>query len=114
MAREARERDDDGGNGADHHASKVADLLHEAGSFPSREHALRFLLHSKDGAALLHRLRTTKMEKEPPMNDIEKLRAERAENLRSLFKSAGPVAVCKVIVEDGHAHGIGESELVAF
>jgi hypothetical protein len=53
--------------GVDHHVSRIADLLHEAGSFATREQALAHLLHTKDGAALLHRVRMSKQE-EPPMN----------------------------------------------
>jgi hypothetical protein len=50
------EGDDDGGGTSDHYASKIADLLVEAGSFPDRRRALGHLLHHKDGRALLDRL----------------------------------------------------------
>src|SRR5262249_51460433 len=36
--------------GNDHHASKAADLLVESGSHSTREEALAYLLHHKDGA----------------------------------------------------------------
>jgi hypothetical protein len=45
--------DDDVGKQADHHASTVADLLVEAGSFPHRAAALQHLLHKPSGQALL-------------------------------------------------------------
>src|ERR1700730_14653429 len=44
----ADDRDDSGGGASDHHASKVADLLVEAGSFPHRAAALQHLLHKPD------------------------------------------------------------------
>ena len=47
----------DNGEGGDHHASKVADLLVESGSFETRKAALAHLLHHKNGAALLRRER---------------------------------------------------------
>jgi hypothetical protein len=47
--------DRDGGNVSDHHASKVADMLVEAKSFPDRASALQYLLHKPSGQALLSR-----------------------------------------------------------
>jgi hypothetical protein len=58
VLKEDDEADDD--ERPDHHASVIADLLVEAGSFATRDAALQYLLHTHDGAALLHRMRTTK------------------------------------------------------
>jgi hypothetical protein len=93
--------------GDHHHASKVADLLHESGRFGSRSEALAWLLSHKDGAALLQRLHTHKGD--DTMNNAE-LEAERTEKLRALVKSAGIVAVAKAIVDGQRAYGIDEPE----
>src|ERR1700726_3728563 len=50
-----RKRNDGSGGASDHHASKVADLLVEAGSFPHRAAALQHLFHKPEGQALLRR-----------------------------------------------------------
>jgi hypothetical protein len=73
----------------EHHASKVADLLVEAGSFPTREQALAHLLHHKDGAALLRRL--SKQKDTSAMSD----------NWTSIAKDHGVIAVAKHVVENG-------------
>jgi hypothetical protein len=92
-------RNDGGGGASDHHASKVADLLVEAGSHPDRSAALDYLMHSPHGAALLHRM----SKKETiPMKDT----------LESIMKDGGPVSVCKAIVDRGRSP-CGEHELVA-
>jgi hypothetical protein len=93
--------------GDHHHASKVADLLHESGRFGSRSEALAWLLSHKDGAALLQRLRAHKGVN--TMNKSE-LEAERTKKLRSLVKSAGIIAVAKAIVDEGRSYGIDEHE----
>jgi hypothetical protein len=49
-----------------------------------------------------------KTAKESPM-DIEKLRAERTENLLAIGKAGGAVAMAKILVADDDAHGIDES-----
>jgi hypothetical protein len=48
--------DDDAGKRVDHHASTVANLLVEAGSFPHRAAALQHLLYKPSGQALLARM----------------------------------------------------------
>jgi hypothetical protein len=42
--------------------------------------------------------------------DIEKLKAERTENLLAIGKAGGAVAMAKILVADNDAHGIDESE----
>jgi hypothetical protein len=65
MAKAGADGDDDGDDDAgtekqaDHHASTVADLLVEAGSFPHRAAALQHLLHKPTGHALLQRMHKT-------------------------------------------------------
>jgi hypothetical protein len=63
------ETDDGNGNEQRHHVDQLADLLVEAGTSDgelSREEALRWLLHTRDGSALIARMRahkrTTSME----------------------------------------------------
>jgi hypothetical protein len=87
---------------ADHHASTVADLLVEAGSFPHRAAALQHLLHKPTGQALLQRMHKT--EKELPMDKIEPL--------RDVVKQRGIVAVAKSIVDENRSYGITEHEFV--
>jgi hypothetical protein len=92
--------------GDHHHASKVADLLVEADIAPDRATALRHLLRSHDGAALLHRLRGTHKStaKEQPMN--------RTEELRDIAKTYGVTKLAKLICEGNSSHGISEHEIV--
>src|SRR5262249_7155907 len=85
--------------GNDHHASKAADLLVESGSHSTREEALAYLLHHKDGAALLRRL-SNNIRKESTMSK-EELEAERTEKLREVVKAYGITALAKQIVADG-------------
>ncbi|HMF28917.1 MAG TPA: hypothetical protein VKE42_09100 [Candidatus Cybelea sp.] len=106
MARLEREGEDDGDDddgddgerAVEHHASKVADLLTESKSFPSREVALRYLLHHKDGQALLHRMR-------------KGANMAKKDTWQSIAKEYGVIAVAKMIADDGDAHGLGEAEL---
>jgi hypothetical protein len=93
-------RKDDSGA---HHVSHLADLI-AVGSdgAVSRAQALHFLLHTKEGAATVHRLRTHKKE------EI----VTRTEELRAIAKDYGVVRLAKVICDDG-AHGITEHELTA-
>jgi hypothetical protein len=87
---------------ADHHASTVADLLVEAGSFPHRAAALQHLLHKPTGQALLQRMNKTG--KELPVDKIEPL--------RDVVKQRGIVAVAKSIVDENRSYGISEHEFV--
>jgi hypothetical protein len=102
FADDAHDEAADGGN--DHHASKIANLLVESGSHCTREEALAFLLHHKDGAALLRRLN-----KSSEANTM----ITPQDKLRDLAKRAGPIAIAKVIVEDDNSFGISEHELTA-
>src|SRR5262249_34094321 len=95
----------------DHHASKVADLLVEAGTASDRRTALAWLFHNREGAALLSRLRKSHQEESTAMSKtVEELEAERAEKLRAVVKAHGIVAVCKQIIADGSGYGIDEAE----
>jgi hypothetical protein len=93
------------GGASDHHASKVADLLVEAGSFPHRAAALQHLLHKPSGQALLQRMHKAEAHTGKESN-------MRGETLESILKDAGPVRLCKGIVERQRAP-CGEAELVA-
>jgi hypothetical protein len=98
LADDEIDRDDGGGGASDHHASKVADLLVEAGSHPDRSAALSYLLHSPHGAALLHRM---SKKETTPMKDT----------IHSIMKSGGIAATCAAIVAKGST-SISEHELV--
>jgi hypothetical protein len=98
LADDEIDRDDGGGGASDHHASKVADLLVEAGSHPDRSAALSYLLHSPHGAALLHRM---SKKETTPMKDT----------IHSIMKSGGIAATCAAIVAKGLT-SISEHELV--
>jgi hypothetical protein len=117
-AADDEETDDDelGGNGdTDHVGSQIADLLVQAGSSDGpvdRETALRWLLHSKDGRALLVQLspyrkavaRTNRKGFQMPT---------RQEVLKGYVRSAGGVVpLCKRIVAKGTTD-ITEHELVS-
>jgi hypothetical protein len=97
---------EDGGDASDHHASKVADLLVEAGSFPHRAAALQHLLHKPSGQALLRRMHKAaeQTEKEtPPMTS-------HSEFVQSVVKQYGIVALAKSMVKDQKAYGLDEHE----
>jgi hypothetical protein len=96
--------DDDIEKQADHHASTVADLLVEAGSFPHRAAALQHLLHKPSGQALLSRMSkadTHRAKDSPPMD-----------TLHSIMKAGSISGVCAAIVSKGSTT-ISEHELVA-
>jgi hypothetical protein len=97
---------DDGGGASDHHASTVADLLVEAGSFPHRAAALQHLLHKPSGQALLQRMSKAAEQtgKELPM--------DKTETLRAIAKAGGIVAVAKAIIDENRSYGITEHEFV--
>jgi hypothetical protein len=59
--------DDDIEKLADHHVSRLADLLVESGRFTDRGHALRHLTSHPDGVALV---RTHKAKDHPPMDTL--------------------------------------------
>src|SRR3984893_3119800 len=98
---DALERDDDDDdNGdiekqADHHASTVADLLVEAGSFPHRAAALHHLLHKPEGQALLRR-----MHKAAEQTAKETSMKSHSEFVQSVVKQYGVVALAKSMVQD--------------
>src|ERR1700730_8626771 len=98
--------DDDGddiGKQADHHASTVADLLVEAGSFPHRASALSHLLHKPSGQALLRR-----MSKAAEQTAKETSMTSHTEFVQSVVKQYGIVALAKSMVEDQKAYGLDE------
>jgi hypothetical protein len=103
------DRDDDGGGGSanDHHASKLADLLFETGRFDDRAHALRYLFHNKDGAALLARLNMHKRDNEPMEAPVD-----RPTQLRKIAKEYGVLKIASDVVDRADAFGITEHELV--
>jgi hypothetical protein len=86
---------------SDHHASKVADLLVEAGSFPHRAAALQHLLHKPSGQALLARM--NKKDNEP---------MDRQTKLHEIAKQYGVLKIAKDVVDHADAFGITEPELV--
>jgi hypothetical protein len=96
---------DDGGNASDHHASKVADLLVEAGSFPHRAAALQHLLHKPSGQALLRRMykAAEQTEKETPS-------MSHSEFVQSVVKQYGIVALAKSMVQDQKSYGLDEHQ----
>jgi hypothetical protein len=114
MAEEMAKADDDDDHDAgdrhdrvpvvDHHASTIANLLVEAGSFPHRAAALHHVLHSATGQALLARMRKAADQpaKESTMS---------TDSLESILKDFGPVRLCKTIVERQRSP-VGEHELV--
>lgn len=87
-------------SGGAKHVSSLADLLVEAsGGKLSREDALQYLLHSRDGRALstTHKSNTRKESSMP-------------DNVQTLVKDYGIVAVAKSIVDRGHATAFTEEE----
>jgi hypothetical protein len=104
MAKAAADGDeidrDDGGNASDHHLSRLADLVAEgSGGKVDRAGALRWLLHHRDGHALV---RTHKAEKESqPMTSHTEL-------VSDVVKQYGIVALAKSMVQDQKSYGLDE------
>jgi hypothetical protein len=94
--------DDNAGKRVDHHASTVADLLVEAGSFPHRAAALQHLLHKPSGQALLSRMNK---KDDPPMTSIS-----HSEFVQSVVKQYGIVALAKSMVQDQKSYGLDEHQ----
>jgi hypothetical protein len=92
--------DDDAGKRVDHHASTVANLLVEAGSFPHRAAALQHLLHKPSGQALLSRMNK---KDDPPMTSTS-----HTEFVQSVVKQYGIVALAKSMVQDQKSYGLDE------
>jgi hypothetical protein len=105
MAKADADADDGGGGASDHHASKVADLLVEAGSFPHRAAALQHLLHKPSGQALLQRMHKAAEQTERKTT----MTSTHAEFVQSVVKQYGFVALAKSGVQDGKAYGLDES-----
>jgi hypothetical protein len=103
FADDNRERDNGGGGVSDHHASKVADLLVEAGSFPHRAAALQHLLHKPSGQALLSR-----MHKAAEQTEKETPSMSHSEFVQSVVKQYGIVALAKSMVQDQKSYGLDE------
>ena len=91
---------------SDHHASKVADLLVEAKSFPDRAAALQHLLHKPSGQALLSRMHKAAEQTGKETN------MRTSESLEGIMKSAGIGATCAGIVAKG-ATTISQDDLVS-
>jgi hypothetical protein len=104
LAKADHDEDDGGGSATDHHASKVADLLVEAGSHSDRASALAYLLHNSHGQALLNRMHKAadQTAKDPPMDTVY-----------SIMKAAagGIAGVCAAIVAKGST-SLTELEIV--
>jgi hypothetical protein len=94
----------DGGGASDHHASKVADLLIEAGSFSHRAAALQHLLHKPSGQALLSR-----MHKAADQTTAKETSMSHSEFVQSVVKQYGIVALAKSMVQDQKSYGLDES-----
>jgi hypothetical protein len=97
----------DGGGASDHHASKVADLLVEAGSYPHRAAALQHLLHKPSGQALLarmHKAADQTTAKETTMT------TSHTEFVQSVVKQYGIVALAKSMVQDQKSYGLDEHQ----
>ena len=88
----------------DHHVSRLADLLCEASDGEvDRAQALNWLLHHRDGRALVAQLHKREMKGAPPMN--------RADQLEGLVRKCGSfVGLCKSIAAGRH-RDITEREL---
>jgi hypothetical protein len=100
-----RERDDGGTEKrVDHHASTVADLLVEAGSFPHRAAALQHLLHKPSGQALLSRMHKAADQTEKETSSM----TSRSEFVQSVVKKFGIVALAKSMVQDQKSYGLDE------
>jgi hypothetical protein len=114
--RDERERDaerDDGdtdtekggGSAGDHPIVHLARLLVASGKFSDHGQALHHLLNTPHGAALLHRTRTHKAEKESqPMTSLQ--------DIVKSFGVDGVVEIAKNIVEEQKSSRITEHELV--
>jgi hypothetical protein len=101
--------DANGGNGDRHVVDTLADLIAEAGTSDgqiSRQDALRWLLHSRHGQALIARV--TRTRKRDDRKDFPMTRTERL--TRIVRKAGGLAPLCQRIVKRGHSD-VSEAEL---
>jgi hypothetical protein len=105
---------DNGDNGERHLVDQLADLLVEAGSSDGevlRQDALRWLLHSRDGQALVGRMAAHRKQIDAAINRKGFQMPTRQEVLKGYVRSAGGVIpLCKRIVAKG-VTDISEHEL---
>jgi hypothetical protein len=101
---DGEEADDDEVTATKHLLSTVADLMVQAGSARDRQSALFRLMHTARGAELMRRL--SKQRKEQTT-----MTYNRSEELMSIAKQYGPVAVAKHIIDNGAS--ISEHEFTA-
>jgi hypothetical protein len=83
--------DDDVEKQTDHHASVVANLLVEAGSFGSRSEALHHVLRTPAGQGLLARLRKA----------VYQTKESNMDTLTSIMKDGGITKTCAAVIAKG-------------
>jgi hypothetical protein len=104
--------DEDETSGERHLVDELADLLVEAGSSDgvTREQALQWLLHSRDGQALVGRMMSAHRKRATSRKGFQMTRSEQ---LHSVVKQAGGLmALCRRIAKSGSSGGVAEAELV--
>jgi hypothetical protein len=69
--------------------------------------------HALDRLDHLRRKHGFEKTESTPMESIEKLKADRTENLLAIGKAGGAVAMAKIINADNDAHGLSEAEYTA-
>jgi hypothetical protein len=103
------ERDTDTEKGdaiTEHPIIHLARLLVASGKFSDHGAALHHVLNTSHGAALLHRTRTHKAEKE------SQSMTSHTEFVRDVVKQYGVAALCKSMVQDQKSYGLTEHQLV--
>jgi hypothetical protein len=98
-----------GGGYVDHLADKVADMLIETKRFPDRASVLSYLMHNRDGVALLRRM---SLHKGSNMDTVEKLESARAANLRKLGDGAIEIAK-SIVAKEANVVNLTEEEFTA-
>jgi hypothetical protein len=97
-----------GGGYVHHLADTVANMLIETKRFPDRASALSFLMHNRDGVALLRRMSLHKGE--TTMDTVEKIETKRADTLKALGKDA--VTIAKSVIEKETNLGLSQNDFV--
>jgi hypothetical protein len=94
--------DDGGGGASDHHLSRLADLVAEgSGGKVDRAAALGWLLHHRDGHALVRTTHKAEKESQPMTSHTELV--------RDVVKQYGVIALAKSMIRDQKSYGLDES-----
>jgi hypothetical protein len=104
---DARAAGETEGSASSRHISHLADLVAES-TGAARKAVLGWMLHHKDGLALIRRTLGKRLQKK----ETQTMTYDRSAELTSIIKQFGPVALAKHLVENGPS-GLSEHEFTS-